>query len=155
MRQADGIVKDHGLAEDIVQDAFLRLDRRGDPAAAGSGAVKDPAAYLQLVVRNLAIDACRRLGRERAWIDQGDGLDAAAPADQPNPEAAAIARDDLRLLEAALAELPERTRVALTMHRFGDHRLADIAAHLGVSVGTAHALVTDGLEHCRRRLGRS
>lgn len=155
VRHADGIVKDPSLAEDIVQDAYLRLARAGDSGTEADPApIRDPVAYLYLVVRNLAIDTYRRLGREQGCVSYGDGLDDAAPADAPSPEATVIARHDLRLLEEALAELPDRTRVALTMHRFGNHRLADIAAHLGVSVGTAHALVTEGLEHCRRRLAR-
>jgi RNA polymerase sigma-70 factor (ECF subfamily) len=54
----------------------------------------------------------------------------------------------------AMAELPERTRIALMMHRFDGFKLRDIAAHLGISVALAHALVYEGLEHCRRRLAR-
>jgi RNA polymerase sigma-70 factor (ECF subfamily) len=53
-----------------------------------------------------------------------------------------------------MAELPERTRIALMMHRFDGFKLRDIAAHLGISVALAHALVYEGLEHCRRRLAR-
>ena len=53
-----------------------------------------------------------------------------------------------------MAELPERTRIALELHRFGECTFKEIAAHLGISVGLAHALVIQGLEHCRARLYR-
>ena len=53
-----------------------------------------------------------------------------------------------------MAELPTRTRIALEMHRFGGSTLRDIADHLGISIGSAHRLVVDGLEHCRERLCR-
>ena len=40
-----------------------------------------------------------------------------------------------------MAELPERTRVALEMHRFGGFKLREIAAHLGISVTVTHELI--------------
>jgi DNA-directed RNA polymerase specialized sigma24 family protein len=55
---------------------------------------------------------------------------------------------------AAIAELPERTQIALEMHRFGGCKLREIADHLGISVTLAHSLVAEGIEHCRRRLHR-
>jgi DNA-directed RNA polymerase specialized sigma24 family protein len=61
----------------------------------------------------------------------------------------------LRAVQAALLELPERTRIALEMHRFGGATLKDIADFLDISVGLAHALVRDGLEHCRTRLRKN
>jgi RNA polymerase sigma-70 factor (ECF subfamily) len=41
------------------------------------------------------------------------------------------------------------------MHRFGGATLSDIADFLDISVGLAHALVHDGLEHCRMRLRKN
>lgn len=154
VRYAQTIVGDHGRAEDVVQDAYLRLDRKGETGQGGAtAAIAEPVPYLYLVVRNLAVDARRRLMRERRCVLVDDGLHHEA-ADRPTPEAEAIARDDLRLLEDALAELPERARLALRLHRIDGLRLVDIAEHLGVSVGTAHGLVADALDHCRRRLRR-
>ncbi len=57
-------------------------------------------------------------------------------------------------MSEAMAELPERTRIAIELHRFGECTFKEIAAHLGISVGLAHALVIQGLEHCRARLYR-
>ena len=72
--------------------------------------------------------------------------------DAPTPEASTTARDELRLLNAAMAELPGRTRIALEMRRFGGCKLKDIAAHLGISVTTAHEIIAEGIAHCRRRV---
>jgi RNA polymerase sigma-70 factor (ECF subfamily) len=52
----------------------------------------------------------------------------------------------------ALAELPERTRIAVEMHRFGGCTLKEIAEHFGISVSMAQVLVTDGVRHCQSRL---
>ena len=51
-----------------------------------------------------------------------------------------------------MAELPERTRVALEMHRFGGFKLREIAAHLGISVTVAHELIAQAVAHCRCRV---
>lgn len=154
VRYAAGIVGERGLAEDVVQDAYLRLER-AERKRADDEALDEPLAYLFHVVRNLAIDVRRRLGRERGHAVPDTAVNAAEIAeDRPDPEAQAIARDQLRALQAALEELPRRSRIALEMHRFGGYRIVDIAAHLGVSVGTAHALVVDALDHCKSRLAR-
>ncbi|MBX3454673.1 sigma-70 family RNA polymerase sigma factor [Ferrovibrio sp.] len=150
---ARAIVGDQGLAEDIVQDAYIRIDRVGRGVAGGADRLDGPVAYLFRIVRNLAIDHRRRLGRENAHIVSDALADTAAIAEErPGPEATAIARNELRLLTDALAELPERSRIALEMYRFGGCRFSDIAEHLDVSVGTAHKLVVEALRHCRQRV---
>ena len=53
----------------------------------------------------------------------------------------------------ALGDLPERTRIACEMHRFGGAKLREIAIYLKISVPLAHKLVADGIDHCRERLG--
>lgn len=154
VRYATGIVGERSLAEDVVQDAYLRL-QRAERTRGNDETVEEPLAYLFQIVRNLAIDVQRRLSRERRHTVTGDAANANEIAEnRPDPEAQAIARDQLRVLQAALEELPKRSRVALEMHRFGGYRIVDIAAHLGVSVGTAHALVVDALDHCKSRLAR-
>jgi RNA polymerase sigma-70 factor (ECF subfamily) len=144
---AAAIVGCRARAEDVVQEAWLRYE-----AAAAGRALDQPQGYLYRVVRNLALDLARRSQLERRHFDHGPLPDMAA--DQANPETDALHRQELALVRAALAGLPARTRVALEMHRIGGHKLKDIAAHLGISVGLAHALVYQGLDHCRERLRR-
>lgn len=144
---AQSIIGDRARAEDLVQEAWIRLD-----SARSRGAFEEPVGYLYRIVRNLAIDGRRRLGREDRLLS-GDQQDMAeAPADRPDPERQAADRDELRLLADAMAELPDRTRIALEMHRLGGFKLKEIAAHLGISVTTTHEIVTAGLAHCRRRV---
>lgn len=144
---ARGITGNDSQAEDVVQDAWLRFDR-----AVGQVPIREPVQYLYRVVRNLAIDGRRRILAEarRHSIDIARIAQTLA-SDNPSPEDEAIARDELDAVRAALRELPERTRVAVEMHRFGGHTLTEIAKHLDISVGTAHALVADGVKHCHRR----
>lgn len=143
------IVGDHADAEDVVQEAYLRF-----ADAAKSRLIDEPVKYLYRIVRNLAIDGRRRLVVQAGRFVANGELAIRLLPDDSSPEAAATGRADLRALETAIAELPERTRTALEMHRFGGFTLKQIAERLGVSLGTAHALVVEGLEHCRAKLHR-
>jgi len=145
---ASAIVGDPARAEDVVQEAWIRF-----AAVAHDRLLDQPVGYLYRTVRNLAVDGRRRLQREAAVMQAPPRDLPDAIADRgPSPEACAAASDDLRLLAAAIAELPERTRVALEMRRLRGARLKEIAEHLGVSVTVAHGLVADGIAHCRRRV---
>lgn len=147
---ASAIVGDRARAEDVVQEAWLRLG-----AASAAHPLDEPVGFLYRIVRNLAVDGRRRLTRERAVVVGGEPT---APAfdtradDYPSPEAETASRQELRLLKEALAELPERTRRAVEMHRFGGFKLREIAAELGISITVAHEIVAQGIAHCRRRV---
>jgi RNA polymerase sigma factor (sigma-70 family) len=140
------IVGCRARAEDVVQEAYLRFED-----ATGNRELTQPVGYLYRIVRNLAVDGSRRLALESRHID-GDAVAAEARADEPSPEDAAVHRDELKIVAAALAELPLRTRRALEMHRLEGLKLKDIAQRLGISIALAHGLVHEGLAHCQRRL---
>lgn len=141
------ITGNDSYAEDVVQDAWLRFDR-----AVGQTPMREPLQYLYRVVRNVAIDGRRRFNLDamRHSMDLAQ-IAGTIASDCPSPEEEAIARNELELVCTALRELPERTRIAVEMHRFGAHTLSEIAEYLHISVGTAHALVADGVKHCFRR----
>ncbi|WEK40130.1 MAG: sigma-70 family RNA polymerase sigma factor [Candidatus Brevundimonas colombiensis] len=141
------ILRDPGAAEDVVQDAWIRL--QGSEGLAGADR---PEAYLYRTVRNLALDRLRRRSFEqRRFV--GDELSlATAPEPVPGPEAAAVSRDALRRVMTVMSEMPHRMRTAVAMHRLDGARLKDIAESLGVSVTTAHQLVVEGVERCRAAL---
>ncbi|MFC3230573.1 RNA polymerase sigma factor [Marinibaculum pumilum] len=147
---AHRILGDRGHAEDVVQEAFLRFDNAApdaDPA--------EPLAYLYRIVRNLSVDVQRRLHRDRArQHPDAERLFAAVQEDRPAVEQEVAARQELRALAAALEELPPKVQAAVRLHRFEGCTIRQIAAQLDVSVGQAHALVIQGLEHCRARLHR-
>ncbi|MGC2856342.1 sigma-70 family RNA polymerase sigma factor [Novispirillum sp. DQ9] len=138
-------------AEDVVQEAYFRFV---EPAASGAGqgtAVDQPVGYLYRVVRNLALDWLRSLGADQRRHEAHHMLTTQGAA-APSPEDRAVCRDALRVVDDALAALPERTAAAFRMHRLGGRTLQQIAAALGVSVATAHRLVRDGHAAVARRL---
>ena len=147
---AAGLVGSRALAEDVVQEAWLRLEQ-----AVEERIVREPLAYLYRIIRNLALDGHRVALRERRMAEEGD-VGAGylfATRSVANPESLALHKDELMLLLKALDELPRRTRIAFGMHRIGGYKLREIAAHLDISLPLAQTLVADGLEHCKERLG--
>lgn len=147
---ASGIVGNRAQAEDVVQEAWLRFD-----TAARRRPLDQPLGYLYRIVRNLALDGRRRMARERQVVTGRDFTVATGISadDAPSPENVALYKDELDRVMAAMAELPERTRIALEMHRIGGCKLREIAAFLDISVPLAHVLVAEGVQHCKRRLG--
>lgn len=119
-------------AEDLLQDLYLKLDGRA------FGPIAEPRAYLYRMADNLLLDqrraSTRRTRREEQWPQQ-------VPSSQvqfADPAVAAddvlIARQRLRLVESALASLPERTAEILRRFRVEGERQKDIAAEIGISV---------------------
>lgn len=142
------IVGSRDMAEDVVQDAFLRLRDATD-----DGAIRCRLSYLFQVVRNLAIDTYRRQALEQKWMaPEDEGMDAASLA--TSPDLIVIGRQALCALAGALAELPERTQRAFEMCRVQGMAQKDIASQLGVSPTLVNFMVRDACIHCRARLTR-
>lgn len=138
-------------AEDIVQEAWLKT--------ASARSAKLPAAemmaYLRMTVRNLALNRIRRKGIEARIFEVDGAIETTGIAsDLPDPEVAAISRDEYERIVAALRGMPENMRIAVEMHRIEGKKLKDIAAYLGVSTTTAHTLVLNGIERCRTETDR-
>lgn len=145
---ARNIIGDSDRAEDIAQDAYLRFS-----VAMAENPLDNPVSYLYRVVRNLALDYCRRRQLEKKLFSQNvDEWTEILPDDRYTPEQEAISSDALEKLQQAMNELPERTRVALEMHRLHEYKLREIAEHLNISLPMAHYLVKEGLTYCQSRL---
>ncbi len=114
-RLAWRLTGEHAAADDLVQDAFLRVLRTADryrPTAAFS-------TWLHRIVTNLAIDRTRR----RA-VRRGEGADASAvlaalPAATAAPADALLKSERSRAIATALAELPADQRAAVVL-RYGE-----------------------------------
>lgn len=145
---ASGIIGDKVQAEDVVQDAFLRLM----PADGGKArSIEQPAAYAYRVVRNLALDLIRSRAREQAhhrsppeWL---------LPMELEDPADSCQHGMALERLAQALSTMPAASRRALEMHRFGGYTLAQIAEQLNISITSAHRLLHDALLRLARVMG--
>ncbi len=143
---ANGIVRDRAGAEDVVQEAYLRFSS----ASGDERPISSPVSYLYRIVRNLALDWVSRTS-DTSSAGQTWALEQVAE-EGPTAEEVLHYRDELRILTDALAELPERTRLAFTLYRLEGRTLQQVADRLGVSVVRAHQLVKEAILHAARRL---
>ncbi len=144
VRLATLVLDDVGVAEQVTQDAFVRLHLRWG----GLRRLEAAPAYLRSAVLNGARSHLRR----RKVSDRHDARRTVAPA-VATPEAAALGRDDHDRLVAALRRLPARQREAVALRYYLDLSEADIAATMGVSAGSVKSHLHRGLASLARHLG--
>ena len=135
---------DPGAAEDVVQETFLRAWRARDRFDADVASLR---VWLFAIARNAVIDHARAAGA-RPW--QGNLIDP------PSAEAAAGAVDDgteqlMRswALEEALQRLSPEHRQALVETALKERPHLEVAADLGIPVGTVRSRIFYGLKALR------
>jgi RNA polymerase sigma-70 factor (ECF subfamily) len=69
-----------------------------------------------------------------------------------SPEAVVSHLQEVRVIDAALATLAPRARLAFVMHRIDGKTHAEIAEHLGVSVSMVRKYITISEQKCRANL---
>ena len=140
-RMAYLLIGDRDLAEDIVQEAFVRV-------AARFFAMKNPEsfpAYLNQTVLNLARGHVRKAMRDRSLLQR---LHLERPREGAMPDVGS--RDHaLQLLQA----LPYRQRAAIVLRFYLDFSEQQTAELLGCAVGTVKSLVSRGIQVLRERMG--
>ncbi len=106
-----------------------------------------PKQYVFAAARNLLINRMRH--GQVVPIEAASDLEALEiAADAPGPEQFAIARDELRHLQAALDRLPPRAREVILLRRVEGLSRPEIAQRMGITEGT----VSQHLEHAIRAL---
>ena len=135
-------------AEDVVQDAFFRLNN----APRITSSFKAQLSYLFQIVRNLAIDHYRKQSLEQKYSGhEEEGLNVVVH--NATSEASHIHFATLEHIAAALDDLPQRTRYAFEMYRLHGVPQKDIAKELGVSPTLVNFMIRDALLHCRKTAG--
>jgi RNA polymerase sigma-70 factor, ECF subfamily len=142
------ILTDEALAQDVVQEVFLSLWRDARRFDAGRGTV---ATYLLSMTHHRAVDMVRREERLRRWrtSDKGLGLEADPEARVEDEVEAGERRAEVR---AALAELPAAQREALLLAYFGGYTQREVAALVGVPLGTVKTRMAAGMRKLRDAL---
>lgn len=144
VRLAVLLVDDMQSAEDVVQEAFLGLQRNLARVAPGS-----ELAYLRASI----VNGSRSMLRRRRTV-RGHQPQAPDPIGGADVDLMAKAQRDA--LVFALGALPRRQKEVLVLRYWSQLSEAEIAASLGVSVGTVKTSARRGLAALQLRLeGRS
>lgn len=147
VRHAAGAVRlaylltgDREAAEDLVQDAFVRLAGR-------LAHLRDPGAfdaYLRRTVVNLSNSHFRRRRVERLYLKKARA--SFEPDGAVRPGRSVEEREELW---EALRRLPQRQRAAIVLRFYEDLSEAQVAEYLKCRPGTVKSLVSRGLETLR------
>ena len=147
--ERDGLVRlaylmtgSQGVAEDLVQDTFIRVMARLEPDAS-------PGAYLRRSVVNACYSWHRRAWRE-VHPDEDTILRPAAGTERPNGSDEGV---DVEMWDA-LNRLPPRRRAILVMRYYLDMTEADVADVLGCRVGTVKSTTHRALADLRKMIER-
>lgn len=140
-RVARRIVRTTELADDVMQDAYLRIvdgvsDRKIDK----------PMGYCCQIVRNLALDHCRRQSLEATYRTFDVDLELLDVPGAPTPDRLMRDRQAIDLIDKALMELPSRTRVVFQLYRLEGLTQRDIAQRLGCALGLVNRLISEADE---------
>ncbi|MEM1162822.1 MAG: RNA polymerase sigma factor [Pseudomonadota bacterium] len=142
LRQAWRMLGDQSEAEDVAQEAMLRLWRQASDWRAGEARI---STWLYRVVHNLCID---RMRKRRPQVPVEDAPEPVDP--DPSVLERMAASERSKAVAEAIAELPERQRQALVLRHFEGMSNPDIGEALECSVEAVESL----LARARRQLAK-
>jgi len=132
-------------AADLAQEVYVRMLRVRDAEA-----IRDPQRYLYSIASNLAKEHAWRDRRQAMQLDVDDGSVQEQLAHLPALDGELDAAREAARLNAALAQLPARWRLALILQYRYELSYQEIADRLGVSSSMVKKYLAQGLAHCRR-----
>jgi RNA polymerase sigma factor (sigma-70 family) len=146
---AYSMTSDPGLAEDVAQEAMVRVWRHAPVFDPRRGSV---TSWVLTITRNLAIDALRM--RRAVPMDPDDFAATAMASAEHNPEDAVRRGDVRQLVRGALATLPEEQRRAVVLASVYGRTALEISESEGIPLGTAKTRIRTALIRLRTAVER-
>ncbi len=140
-------------AQDIVQDIYLKIARRPEED------IGNPGAYLYRIGTNSMLDYLKkeqRLSRRAAaWseVTHGAGGGAAATED-PGADQVVAGRQRLRLILAAVEQMPTPVREAFRLHKLEGLSHTETAAAMGVSRSSVEKYIMTAIKRIIASVGK-
>jgi RNA polymerase sigma-70 factor (ECF subfamily) len=143
-----GVVRDGGIAEELVQETFLRVWNRVQGFDSEKGAI---ARWLLTVARNRAIDYLRSAGGRERNVVEFEETDH--PGLYTDMEHDLLVSDKARRVKAAMAKLPPNHRKVIELAYFEGLSQTEMAERMGEPLGTVKTWVRTALKNLRDDLG--
>lgn len=136
------VVNEKDLAEDILQEVFIRIYRK-------LRWLREPHAFRAWSYQIATRESFRYLKRERLWTDQvrDESVLNVLPVAEP-----VYSRELVRRLPELVSDLSPASRAVIVLYYLHEMSLVETAAVLEIPVGTVKSRLAYGLESLRRGL---
>lgn len=148
------IVRDTGVAEDLVQESFLRVWNRVHGFDPDRGAL---GPWLLAIARNRAIDHIRSAGakmdRNLCELDLFERSEHGSASHFVDMDRDVLNADSARRIKAAMAKLNQNQQKVIELAYYEGLSQTEMAQRLGQPLGTVKTWVRTALKHLKDELG--
>jgi RNA polymerase sigma-70 factor (ECF subfamily) len=137
---------DRSAAEEVVQEVLVEAWRSAAKFDATKGSVM---TWVMTLAHRRAVD---RVRRERSYAERNERERRLVTHPDLDPGEQVEVEESRERVRAALSTLPEPQREALVLAYFGGHSYPEVAAQLGVPLGTVKTRVRQGMMRLKERL---
>lgn len=132
-------------AEEVVQEAFVKLWRDPESYNPARGSLR---TFVQTIARNRGLDALRSQAVRSRRSTTDEGLEEKHEALE-RTDVEATRREDAALVRAAVGRLPQGQSLVIQLAFFAGLTHREIAAELGMPMGTVKARIRLGIDKLR------
>lgn len=145
------IVKEQSLAEDLLQDVFVKVVHTLNSDKYNEEGKFKP--WLMRIAHNLAIDHFRKAKRyPTIMMEDGSSIFNSLQFADENVEDKQVREEGIELVKRLIEELPEAQKQVLIMRHYMDMSFQEIADQTGVSINTALGRMRYALIHLRKKM---
>ena len=145
------IVKDHDVAEDLLQDVFIKVLHILNSDKYNEEGKFQP--WVMRIAHNLAIDHFRKAKRyPTILLEDGSNLLNSLSFAEDSSEEQRIKEETLAWVRDLIEELPEAQKEVVILRHYMDMSFQEIAEQTGVSINTALGRMRYALNHIRKKM---
>ncbi len=145
------IVKDQELAEDLLQDVFVKVINTLHSDKYNEEGKFQP--WIMRIAHNLAVDHFRKARRYPVIVmEDGSNIFNSLRFSEGNAEDEQVKEEEVALIRRLIDELPEAQKQVLIMRHYMDMSFQEIADQTGVSINTALGRMRYALIHLRKKM---
>ncbi|MDO8967677.1 MAG: sigma-70 family RNA polymerase sigma factor [Algoriphagus sp.] len=145
------IVKDQAVAEDLLQDVFVKVVQTIHSDRYSEEGKFQP--WLMRIAHNLAIDYFRKAKRyPTILMEDGSNIFNSLQFAESSIEDHRVREETLEMVKKLIEELPEAQKEVLVMRHYLDMSFQEIADQTGVSINTALGRMRYALIHLRKKM---
>jgi RNA polymerase sigma-70 factor (ECF subfamily) len=145
------IVKDQDVAEDLLQDVFVKVLHTFNSDKYNEEGKFQP--WVMRIAHNMAIDHFRKAKRyPTILLEDGSNLLNSLSFAEDSSEEQRIKEETLVWVRNLIDELPEAQREVVIMRHYLDMSFQEIAEQTGVSINTALGRMRYALNHIRKKM---